>query len=37
MTNRLGIFCFVFCALVDKYFGQHTGPVYWAVWTDLAE
>jgi len=23
--------------IVDKYFGQHTGPVYWAVWTNLAD
>ena len=23
--------------VVDKYFGKHTGPVYWAVWTDAAE
>ncbi|HZW30943.1 MAG TPA: hypothetical protein VFF52_09570 [Isosphaeraceae bacterium] len=21
--------------IVDKYHGQHTGPIYWAVWTDL--
>jgi hypothetical protein len=21
--------------IVDKYFGQHTGPIYWAVWTNL--
>jgi hypothetical protein len=20
--------------VVDKYFGKHTGPIYWAVWTD---
>ena len=20
--------------MVDKYFGKHTGPVYWAVWTN---
>ena len=20
--------------IVDKYFGKHSGPVYWAVWTD---
>jgi hypothetical protein len=24
-------------AIVDKYFGKHTGPVYWAVWTDPAD
>jgi hypothetical protein len=23
--------------VVDKYFGQHSGPVYWAVWTNAAE
>lgn len=23
--------------IVNKYFGQSTGTVYWAVWTDLAE
>jgi len=23
--------------IVDKYFGQHTGPAFWAVWTNLAE
>ena len=23
--------------IVDKYFGQHTGPAYWAVWTNPAE
>ena len=23
--------------IVNKYFGQTTGPVYWAVWTDLAD
>jgi hypothetical protein len=23
--------------IVDKYFGQHTGPVYWAVWTNAAD
>jgi hypothetical protein len=22
--------------LVNKYFGQMSGPIYWAVWTDLA-
>lgn len=22
--------------IVDKYFGQHRGPAYWAVWTDAA-
>jgi hypothetical protein len=22
--------------IVNKYFGQVTGPIYWAVWTDLA-
>lgn len=22
--------------IVNKYFGQETGPIYWAVWTDLA-
>lgn len=22
--------------IVNKYFGQTTGPIYWAVWTDLA-
>ena len=21
--------------IVDKYHGQHAGPIYWAVWTDL--
>jgi hypothetical protein len=21
--------------VVDKYFGQETGPIFWAVWTDL--
>ena len=21
--------------IVNKYFGQDTGPLYWAVWTDL--
>jgi hypothetical protein len=23
--------------IVDKYFGQHSGPVYWAVWTNAAD
>ena len=23
--------------VVDKYFGKHDGPVYWAVWTNRAE
>ena len=23
--------------VVDKYFGQHSGPVYWAVWTNAAD
>jgi hypothetical protein len=23
--------------IVNKYFGQDTGVLYWAVWTDLAE
>ncbi len=23
--------------IVNKYFGQETGPLYWAVWTNLAE
>ncbi len=23
--------------IVNKYFGKTTGPLYWAVWTDLAE
>lgn len=23
--------------VVDKYFDKHTGPVYWAVWTNAAE
>ena len=23
--------------LVDKYFGKHSGPVYWAVWTNDAD
>lgn len=23
--------------IVDKYFGKHSGPVYWAVWTNDAE
>jgi hypothetical protein len=23
--------------IVNKYFGQTTGPLYWAVWTDLVE
>ena len=22
--------------IVDKYFGKHSGPAFWAVWTDLA-
>jgi hypothetical protein len=22
--------------IVDKYFGKHSGPAYWAVWTNLA-
>ena len=22
--------------IVNKYFGNETGPIYWAVWTDLA-
>jgi hypothetical protein len=24
-------------ALIDKYFGKHEGPVYWAVWTNAAD
>lgn len=24
-------------AIVDKYFGQHEGPTYWAVWTNPAD
>jgi hypothetical protein len=23
--------------IVDKYFGKHEGPEYWAVWTNAAE
>jgi len=23
--------------IVNKYFGQDTGPIYWAVWTNLGE
>jgi hypothetical protein len=23
--------------VVDKYFGKHSGPTYWAVWTDRAD
>jgi hypothetical protein len=23
--------------IVNKYFGQDTGPLYWALWTDLAD
>lgn len=23
--------------VVDKYFGQHTGPTFWALWTDPAK
>jgi len=23
--------------IVDKYFGQHSGPVYWAVWTNAVD
>ena len=23
--------------IVNKYFGQETGPIYWAVWTNLAD
>lgn len=23
--------------VVDKYFGKHTGPAYWALWTNNAE
>jgi hypothetical protein len=23
--------------IVDKYFGQHSGPAYWAVWTNTAD
>jgi hypothetical protein len=23
--------------LVNKYFGQETGPLYWAVWTNLSD
>jgi hypothetical protein len=23
--------------IVDKYFGKHSGPVYWAVWTNAAD
>jgi hypothetical protein len=23
--------------IVDKYFGQHSGPVYWALWTNPAD
>ena len=23
--------------IVNKYFGQQTGPLYWAVWTDLSD
>ncbi len=23
--------------IVDKYFGKHTGPTYWAVWTNAAD
>ncbi len=22
--------------IINKYFGQHDGPIYWAVWTNLA-
>jgi len=23
--------------IVDKYFGKHDGPAYWAVWTNTAD
>jgi len=23
--------------IVDKYFGKHEGPAYWALWTNLAD
>jgi len=23
--------------VVDKYFGKHTGPIYWAAWTNAAD
>lgn len=23
--------------IVDKYFGKHSGPVYWALWTNTAD
>jgi len=23
--------------IVDKYFGKHDGPSYWAVWTNAAD
>jgi hypothetical protein len=23
--------------IVNKYFGQETGPLYWAIWTNLSD
>jgi hypothetical protein len=35
MALEVPIDDFFMGGIVDKYHGQHAGPIYWAVWTDL--
>ncbi len=37
MALQVPIDDFFMGGIVNKYFGQETGPLYWAVWTDLAQ
>ena len=37
MALQVPIDDFFMGGIVNKYFGQQTGPLYWAVWTDLAQ
>ena len=37
MALEVPIEDFFMGGIVNKYFGKTTGPLYWAVWTDLAE
>ncbi len=37
MALEVPIDDFFMGGIVNKYFGKTTGPLYWAVWTDLAD
>ncbi len=37
MALELPMDDFFMGGIVDKYFGHHTGPAYWAVWTNEAD